>query len=216
VALKQILANPKLYRLARQVATGGLPLRRWADLCGLGDPALRVADIGCGPCDILDYLPRGGRPAFYLGIDFSQAYLEAARARAAAVGVPGEFLMMDLARLPGDAALQQELVGLLELRRISRVLLLGVLHHIDDRSAVTTLDTVRRAACVESVVTVDVLHIPGRWINNWFCGRDRGEFVRDEAGYDALLAGTGWTQREKVWTTPGLRSIKYLHYILRK
>ena len=216
MAFKQLLAKPTVYRLARQLATGGLPLRRWADLCGLGDSALRVADLGCGPCDILDYLPGGTRPAFYLGVDVSGVYLAAARDRAARVGVPAEFQVMDLARLPEDAGLQRALVEVLEARRISRVLLLGVLHHIDDRSAVATLETVRRAATVDSVVTVDAVHLPGRWINNWYCGLDRGQFVRGESAYDDLVAAAGWPRREKYWTTPGLRFIKYLHYILRK
>jgi SAM-dependent methyltransferase len=213
---KLLLASPRGYHHLRNIITGGLPLRRWAEICGLGDPTLRVADLGCGPCDILDYLPAGGRPSLYVGIDYSEVYLEAARKRAEAAGVTAEFIAMDLTRLTEDAAAQQALVDTLESRQISRVLLIGVIHHLDDRSAAATLEVVRRSKTVRSVVTTDVVKIPGRWINNWFCRRDRGQFVREEAGYDALMAASGWPQSTKVWTAPGIRSFKFLHYVLSK
>ena len=213
---KSILKSPTVYHYARHVVTGGLPFRQWARLYGLTDARERVADLGCGPADILRYVSRQSRPEFYLGIDISDEYLDAARRRAAAAGCAAEFLNLDLTRIPSDAALRDRIVALLEEHRITRVLLLGVMHHIDDDAVITTLDMVHRAASVNAMVTQDVVRIPGRRINNRYCDMDRGEFVRDEAGYDALLARTAWPARRKFWTSPRLPFLRYLHYELRK
>jgi SAM-dependent methyltransferase len=213
---KNILSSPTVYHYARHMATGGLPFRQWARLYGLTDPRERVADLGCGPADILRYVSREHRPDFYLGIDISDEYLDAARSRAAAAQCPAEFLNIDLTRIPRDEALRSRIVSLLEEHGITRVLLLGVMHHIGDEAIITTLDMVHRAATVRTMVTQDVVRIPGRRINNRYCDMDRGQFIRDEAGYDAVMARSAWPQRRKFWTSPRLPLLRYLHYELSK
>lgn len=207
-----LLASPTGYHCLRQILTGGMPFRRWVDLYGLSSPDERVADLGCGPADILRYVAPGRRPGFYLGIDASDVYLDAARRRAARAGVPATFHRMDLS----DDSIRPQLVSLLERHRITRVLLLGVIHHIDDAAALRTLDLVASVPGVRSLVTIDVVHLPGHRINNWLCARDRGRFVRDQAGYDVLAARSAWPRHRKFWTSPGLWPIKYLHYEFSK
>lgn len=213
---KSILKSPTVYHYARHMATGGLPFGKWARLYGLMDSQQRVADLGCGPADILRYLSADHRPEFYLGMDISDEYLDAARRRAAAAGCPAELLNIDLTRIPTDAALRDRIVDLLEQHRITRVLLLGVIHHIDDESAVTTLNMVHRASTVRTMVTQDVVRIPGRRVNNYYCRMDRGEFIRTEDQYDALMHRTSWPDRRTFWTSPQLPFLRYLHYELRK
>jgi SAM-dependent methyltransferase len=196
--------------------TGGLPFRDWIGLYGFNDTSERIADLGCGPSDILRYLSPQCRPGFYLGIDISERYLDSARQRAVKAGVNAEFHALDLVRLPHDRAVQSQLVDLLEAQKISRVLLMGVLHHIDNESALATLNLVHRVASVRSLITADVIRIPGRFLNNLYCRLDRGEFIRDEAGYDALIAKSAWRISGKRWTTPGASFVKNLHYILGK
>jgi hypothetical protein len=130
--------------------------------------------------------------------------------------VNAEFHALDLVRLPHDRAVQSQLVDLLEAQKISRVLLMGVLHHIDNESALATLNLVHRVASVRSLITADVIRIPGRFLNNLYCRLDRGEFIRDEAGYDALIAKSAWRISGKRWTVPGASFVKNLHYILGK
>ena len=212
----RLLATPTCYHYLRQVLTGGMPFRSWVDLYGLSSPEQRVADLGCGPADILRYVKADRRPAFYLGVDVSGRYLDAARRRAARAGVPADFVQMDLSRAAIDLPFREALVRLLEQHRITRVLLLGVLHHVDDEAALRTLDLVASASGVRSLVTIDVVYLPNERVNNWLCARDRGRHVRDEAGYDALAARCAWPRHRKFWTSPNLRFIKYLHYDFSK
>lgn len=214
--IKRILSHPVCYHYIRQIMTGGLPFREWIRLYGFDDPHQCIADLGCGPADILRYLSPDCRPGFYMGVDISERYLDSARRRAAKAGVDAEFYALDLARLPHDREVQKRLVDLLESRKISRVLLMGVLHHIDDQSARTTLETIYQAATVQSLIIADVVKIQGRFLNNMYCRMDRGEFIRSEAGYDALIAKSAWRIRSKHWTTPGASFVKNLHYILEK
>ena len=216
MGLSAILSHPACYHYLRQLMTGGLPFREWTRLYGLTDPNERVADIGCGPADILRYVNRGERPAFYLGLDISDRYLDAARGRAKRAGIDADFLRLDLDRLPFDSAVQEQLVDALDRAQATRVLLLGVIHHIDDAAAATTLSLVHRAPTVRALVTQDVVMLPGPSLNNYLAARDRGQHVRDEAGYDALASSSPWASHEKHWTRPNLPSVRYLHYVFKK
>jgi SAM-dependent methyltransferase len=214
--IKRILNHPACYHYIRQIMTGGLPFQEWIQFYGFDDAGERIADLGCGPADILRYLSPECRPDFYMGIDISELYLDSARRRAARVGLNAEFHALDLARLPHDRDVQSRLVGLLEDRKINRVLLLGVLHHIDDESALATLNIVHQAATVSSLITADVVEIPGHFLNNWYCRLDRGAFIRRESGYDALIGKSAWRISGKRWTTPRAAFAKNIHYVLGK
>lgn len=196
--------------------TGGLPFREWIRLYGFDDINQRIADLGCGPSDILRYLSSECRPDLYLGIDISERYLDSARRRAARAGMNAEFYTVDLERLPHNRDVQKKLIGLLEDRKINRVILMGVLHHIDDKSVLATLNLVHQVATVNSLITADVVEIPGHFLNNLYCRLDRGTFIRDEAGYDTLIAKSVWSISRKHWTTPGASFVKNLHYVLEK
>jgi SAM-dependent methyltransferase len=210
-----LLSKPGMYHYLRQGLTGGMPFRRWIDLYGFNDPHQRIADLGCGPADMLRYIG-SPRPEFYLGVDISAPYLDAATKRAESKQVSAEFVRMDLDRLAHDDEVQTELVETLEKHQITRVLLLGVMHHINDESALTTLDLARSVPTVNDLLTSDVVYVKGHRLNNKLCDWDRGEFVRDEAGYDALVARSSWYDSEKVFTSPRFSFIKYIHYRLTR
>jgi len=212
----RMLSSPTLYHYVRQTFTGGMPFSRFITLYGLDAPNERIADLGCGPADILRYLGRGREPSYYLGVDISDSYLEAARQRAEAAGIRAEFWNLDLTQLADNTEIQDRLVNLLEVKQISRVLLLGVLHHIPDAAVDVTLRLVHRAACVQTLVTQDVVLIDGHPLNNLLCRLDRGEHVRDESGYDTLALRSPWAGYSKAWSRTGVRFIKYIHYTFSK
>ena len=214
--LHRLLASPTLYHALRHGLLGGLPFKEWVTLYGLDDPNQRVADLGCGPADILRYVPAAHQPAAYLGIDFDADYLARAGALATRLKLNATFVNIDLTKLSTDPATQQQLTGLLERERIDRVLLLGVIHHLDDASARSTLDLIFSVPSVKTVVTQDVAVVPGHGVNNFLAARDRGQFVRTEPQYQVLLASTRWPDRRVTWTRPGFRVAKYIHFTLTR
>ncbi|MGH8521852.1 MAG: methyltransferase domain-containing protein [Gammaproteobacteria bacterium] len=181
---KNILAHPTMYHYARHFATGGLPFRKWTELYGLTDTNERVADLGCGPCDILRYVSPQCRLAFYLGIDISEEYLDAARRRAAVAKLDAKFPRGGPYEFTHGCPRAATLVRTVGQTPYHTGAAAGVIHHIDDASALTTLNLMHALPTVRSMVTQDIIRIPGHSINNRYCDMDRGEHIRDEAGYD--------------------------------
>lgn len=214
--MKSLLSDPRFYYYARQFAVFGLPFREWVALYHLNRKDERIADIGCGPADILRYLNVDSKPGYYLGIDISEKYLEHARVRARKLSIPSDFVVMDLETLSCSVDIQGRLMTLLENKIISTVLLLGVLHHIDDAAATALMNSLFKVDSVQTIITQDVLTIPGNFINNFFASRDRGRFVRTESAYDTLIRSCQWKCVEKHWTQPGISSLNYIHYKLSR
>ncbi|MCB9759751.1 MAG: class I SAM-dependent methyltransferase [Alphaproteobacteria bacterium] len=134
-------------------------------------PGLRILDVGCGPADVLGYLPE----VDYLGIDPNPAYIEGARKRFAS---RGRFEAWDIAALAAQRPAPFDVI-----------LLLGVLHHLTDAQAAHILG--HAAALVAPggrLLTLDgcrTPHIPA--LTRFLYWADRGDFTRDQAGYEALV-----------------------------
>ena len=129
-----------------------------------------VLDIGCGPAEILDYLPE----VKYWGFDISQRYIDRARSH---FGTRGSFTCKvltesDLGQLPA----------------FDRVLAVGVLHHLDDKTALSLLKLAHRALKPGGrLITLDPCFHPGQNpIARFLISRDRGQNVRDRDGYEVL------------------------------
>ena len=134
-------------------------------------PGDRVLDIGCGPGTMVPYLPG----TEYVGLDVSAEYIERARRR------------FPQARFVRQGVGEYDLV---EPNYFDIVLGLGVLHHLDDSEALTLFQTARDAMKPGArLVTLD-----GVWTDDqsnvvkYLLSRDRGRFVRSEAGYRDLAA----------------------------
>jgi SAM-dependent methyltransferase len=185
--LRSILGHPRVYTLFQRLmgAHSG-----WQRLVGQyvkakeGDALL---DVGCGPGDLLGYLPA----VRYWGFDISEAYIEQARRTH---GGRGEFrcklLTMD---------------DLRELPAFDVVVASGVLHHMDDGVAEEFLQIAHAALRTNGrLVTVDPCLVPGQNpVARFLIERDRGQNVRDERGYGDLartVFETVATQtRHKAW-----------------
>lgn len=133
-------------------------------------PGMKVLDIGCGPADILAYLPG----VAYTGFDISPDYIDRARER---FGSLGRFECKLL-----------ESADLASLAPFDVVLASGVLHHLDDRTA----DDVISLACQALApggrfLTIDPCLEPGQNpIARFLIRQDRGQNVRERSGYEAL------------------------------
>ena len=172
--MKALLGHPALYQ-AYQNAGGffGARVKAISDYLTLR-PGMRVIDIGCGPGYILRHLPEG---VDYTGFDIDESYIDHARR---AFGHLGQFHCRYF-----DAAAARELEG------ADVVMMNGVLHHIDDGELQDTLLNVREALASDGVLfTLDGCYRKGQSrIARWLLDHDRGEFVRDEGGYDRVLRG---------------------------
>ena len=213
---KRFLNHPSIYFWARHVAMLGLPFRQWVRLYGLDDPAQRVGDIGCGPADILRYVARERLPSRYVGVDVSEVYLDRAKLRAKRCGVDAEFVQIDLTLLNDDPATRRALTEVLHNNRVSRVLLLGIIHHIDDESSLRLFDLLAGVPTIQTIVTQDVVMIDDARINNAYARRDRGQFVRDVPSYLRLFKNAKWHVSRTDWTSPGLWPVKYVHFTLER
>jgi SAM-dependent methyltransferase len=193
-----------------------MPLKEWAGIGNYYKKEERIADLGCGPSDILRYLEKNRKPEFYLGIDISDRYLKHARSKAMELQLKAEFLIINLDQLKDDPAVRAKLKEVLNFYKITTVNLFGVIHHLDDISVLATLNTVFEADSVKSLNSQDVLFIEGNSINNFYASLDRGDFVRSELEYDELLRKSRWKNFDKIRTKAGVSRVNYLHYKLTK
>lgn len=133
---------------------------------------MKVLDMGCGPADILAYLP----DVEYWGFDISENYISQARKRFGKRGEfhPKQLQMTDLERLPS----------------FDMVLAIGLLHHLDDAVATDVMRLAYRALKPGGrLLTIDPCFDPGQnQIARFLIGKDRGQNVRTREGYASIAS----------------------------
>jgi len=135
----------------------------------------RLLDVGCGPCDILGYLPNGVE---YVGIDANAAYISAAQKR---FGSRGSFY-----HCTADM-LESVVEGAFDV-----VIAFGLLHHLDDSGAEKLIaKTSKVLNAGGQFVFIDPCYTTEQsWIAKWLISRDRGTMVRTPDAYRNLAAIT--------------------------
>ena len=158
-------------------------------------PGMHVLDIGCGPAEILEYLPE----TKYWGFDISEPYIEQARSR---FGDRGHFqakmlTSSDLEHLP----------------LFDVVLVIGVLHHLDDETAQSLLKLAHLALKPGGrLITLDPCFQKGQNpIARFLISLDRGQNVRKKNEYEQLASGIFTDCRIEVRHKTG---IPYTHCIM--
>src|SRR5262245_6031727 len=198
--LRSVLAFPWAYRLFNMLA-GSKAYEEWfiKNVLGLRE-GQRLVDVGCGPAQILDRLPR----VEYVGLDISDAYIQAARikfkARGAANFLSGSIEDWTLNPLTYAADI---------------VLVKGMLHHVDDNEAKNILEFAYR-----------ILKDDGRFIfyepcyliwqsriSTYFMSRDRGQNIRTEQQWKDLASSIFPLVSTNIVT--GANRLAYVHIIGR-
>ena len=157
----------------------------------------RVLDIGCGVGASLRYMPDS---VDYLGVDISEPYIARAKADS---GLRGKFICADITTL--DAGV---------LGMFDRAFCFGVLHHLSDIMVAQAVNFVRRVVKPGGVfVSIDPCYVPGQHVIAKFINdHDRGEYIRDPAGFERIISGLG-----QVHTTihSDLLRIPYTQIVMR-
>jgi len=131
---------------------------------------LRVLDIGCGPGDLISYLPG----VVYTGVDLSPAYIDSARKR---FGDRARYFVGRVEDLDSD-----------DLGEFDVVVAKSLLHHIDEDEALH-LFSVASATLGDGgrLVTLDAAYTPDMSrAARLVVSRDRGQSIRTPQQYEAL------------------------------
>lgn len=171
MAYRKLLAKPFVYDRVRPWVVGGIDMSPVYERLETAANDV-VLDVGCGTGDALRYLPSF---AEYVGFDVDAGAIDRARERAS--GRRG-------VRFEARALAEGDLDSL----KPSRVILAGLLHHLDDPDAVELLTMLAQTPSIRRIVTQDVVYLPGERMSNLLARLDRGRFVRGEDGYRELVA----------------------------
>jgi cyclopropane fatty-acyl-phospholipid synthase-like methyltransferase len=166
------------------------------DVMGLA-PGMKVLDVGCGTAGVLKLLP----PVDYVGIDHNSEYISKARNT---FGNRGKFIARDV----NDPAFK-------DLGVFDRVLLLGVLHHLNDDQCVQLMHSL--SGCLASggrLITFDNTLAKGQHpIARVFSKLDRGRFSRSPDGYRSIVESTFEIEQEVI--RHDLMRVPYSHAVFR-
>jgi SAM-dependent methyltransferase len=143
---------------------------------------MSILDVGCGPADILAYLP----DVDYFGYDISEAYIAQAKIR---FGQRGRFNCKQL-----------KFEDLSVLPKFDVVLALGLLHHLDDSVAIGIMQIAYKALKSGGrLLTIDPCLDPSQNLfSRFLVCNDRGQNVRDKGGYEALATNVFSSPRIEV------------------
>lgn len=172
MGIRNVLESPVLYQ-AFQVAGGffGARVRAISEYLAVR-PGSRVIDVGCGPGFIVAHLPAG---IDYFGFDIDSRYIAYAQRHFADKGT---FQCRPFDETTAAALGPSDIV-----------MMNGVIHHLDDVTAITLLNAIRKALNPSGTLfTLDnCFHEGQSKIASFLASNDRGRFVRSDAAYKALL-----------------------------
>ena len=178
--MRAILSNPVIYRFQQSLVWSGK-----RDFHALLEHVVhrisqekgrkaRVLDIGCGDGKLSQRL---GPICDYVGVDLSEAYIAHARET---YGRYGTFHVADL----GDPAFHAKFQD----ANPDLILLIGVMHHCDDTAVRGLFDDLIDRFPDAKFLSIDGIYVENQnRIAKWLLDNDRGEHIRDLAGYRRLL-----------------------------
>lgn len=195
------LAQPWAYRFFQYVIFKKSAQVRFVNEYVKPFPGCRILDIGCGPANIIAYLPAS--IGEYVGLDMSPSYIESARKR---------WTSRTNCRFSCHTV---ENWTVEEPAYYDVVMAMGIVHHLTDDQATDLFGKARRSLKPQgTMITWDNVYIDmQQWFAKWLISKDRGQFVRTPEAYKALAAGY-FTDIDGDVIHDALR-IPYTHFIMR-
>lgn len=169
--IRSILSNPYIYSFLQLLFGGRNGRKNFVNEYVKPFDSIKILDIGCGPADILEYLPKSE----YYGFDISESYILRAKAR---FNNNGTFICKKL-----------ESSDLAMMPKFDLVLGLGLIHHLDDETVNQVLKLCRESLKVGGrLITMDPCIVPFQNpIARFLINNDRGQNVRDKFEYEKLV-----------------------------
>lgn len=169
--LKSLLRLPGLYSLFENLVGARRARRIFVSEYLKPSDDMRILDLGCGPAEVLEFLPARVR---YAGYDSNPAYVSAAQRKYSGRGT---FRVADVTRLDPPTP-----------NSCDAVIAMFLLHHLDDRAcrrvlgyASAALTSAGRLVSIDPCLA-DETPLLGRWI----IAHDRGSYLRAAPAYAAL------------------------------
>ncbi|MFK7831762.1 MAG: class I SAM-dependent methyltransferase [Winogradskyella sp.] len=168
---RNILSHPIIYTTYQKIVGGYRARKLFVEKNVAIKPGQKILDIGCGPGDILEFLP----DVDYTGIDLDANYIAQAKKK---YGNKGHFKCAGVDNL-----------DLTEIHTFDIVISAGVLHHLNDKQCFNLFNIAKKALKPEGrFVSFDGCYIPNQnKISQYFLKKDRGQFVRTQPEYEALV-----------------------------
>ncbi len=130
----------------------------------------KILDIGCGPGDILEFLP----PVDYSGFDSNEEYINSARKRYLD---RGQFFCKKVCRdaMPGE--------GIFDI-----VMAIGIFHHLTDKEAAEMFELASILLKPDGrLITFDGIYTQSQsYFARMLLSNDRGKYVRTEEQYRVI------------------------------
>ena len=160
-------------------------------------PGCTVLDVGCGPAAILDFLPN----VKYIGLDHNPKYIATASYK---YGTRGTFICAGVEQLNEHG-----------LETFDRIIILGVMHHLDDQQLTQLMASLKnRLNSTGVLITFDVAYEDKQnLIAKFLAKNDRGKFVRTKDQYLKFVRSAFSVERADLHHD--LLRVSYTHLITR-
>jgi SAM-dependent methyltransferase len=192
------MGAPFVYDYVRPLAVGGIDFSPLYDQ--IDDPRAVVLDVGCGTGAAHKYLRGFAR---YVGMDTDPVAVAHAQRRYGS----------------DNASFHTQICTAEDVERIqpSHVVLGGILHHLTDDETTTLLGSLQSSARLQKVLSVDIIYLPHKPLNNLFARLDRGRYCRHEGEYHELVGKSGLRlgQSQVLRSHPRTGLVYYLYMVMQ-
>lgn len=194
--LYRLITLPTFYKGLMSLLGSDRAIKRYATEMLRAEPGIKMLDVGCGPANVLAYLP----DLNYTGIDFNQQHIRFASER---YGLRGRFIV-------GHAAeeLRQEAASF-DLINVS-----ALMHHLDDDECEKLFVSLKPLLKPTGrIVTIDNVWLPNQRLTVRLINKmDSGLNIRTPDGYARLLENQGFRVERTIYND--LLRIPYDHFCM--
>ena len=194
--LYKLVTSPSFHRSLMFALGADRGLTTYAGAFLKARSGMKMLDVGCGPANILEYLP----DLDYTGMDLNEKHIVSARRR---YGDRGRFIVGDAAR---DLNQENDTFDLISIS--------ALLHHLSDDEARSLFRSIRPLLRPGGrIVTLDPVWLPKqRAVVKLLNRLDSGMNIRTPEGYASLLEGLSLDFQTR--TLNNLLRVPYDHFVM--